>query len=248
MSHNRTTTRLRYYMFENIYQFRDIGGYQTVDNRTIAYNYLFRASALYGLRRDDQRQIYDLGVRTVIDMRTVQEIREQGATTFDADFDINVVHLPMVADHELLSTLGTMERSMSIMASVEYIYPFLQQFFATLSAVDHAVVFHCSLGIDRTGLLTAILLDVAGVAHEEIVSDFSRTNIYLAPRLPILRQRRPNYLSAQQFEQLIMAHPQAMRDLLQYLYQTHGSAREFLLHAGVPQSQIDVVVQRLVIP
>jgi protein-tyrosine phosphatase len=125
---------------------------------------------------------------------------------------------------------------------------FFLQFFEIVSSIDHAVVFHCSLGIDRTGLLTALLLDVAGVDHEEIVSDYSRTNIYLAPRLPLLRQRRPNYLTPNQFEQLIVAHPQAMRDLLQYVYQKYGSVREFLVHVGVPSQQIDQVVHRMLTP
>lgn len=245
MSLNRPSMRLRYYMFENIYQFRDIGGYRTVDGRTVAYNRFFRSSALYGLSRDDQQQIYDLGVRTVIDMRTAVEIAQQGRTEFDRSFEIDVIHLPMVADHETLTSLGSISRSTALITGVEYVRPFLQQFFAITHRLDHAVVFHCSLGIDRTGLLTAMLLDILGVAHEEIISDFSRTNIYLAPRLPMLRQRRPNYLTPQQFEQLIVAHPQAMHELLQYVYQTYGSIREFLLHAGVPKSHIDSVLQRL---
>jgi protein-tyrosine phosphatase len=65
-------------MFENIYQFRDIGGYVTVDIHVTAYNRFFRSSALFGMTIDDQRQVYDLGVRTIIDVRTAEEIVEQG--------------------------------------------------------------------------------------------------------------------------------------------------------------------------
>lgn len=245
MSLYRPSTRLRYYMFENIYQFRDIGGYATVDNRTTVYNRFFRSSALYGITPDDQRQLYDLGIRTVIDIRTAEEIVEQGRTQFDPAFTMNLLHVPMITQHQVLHELAAGSRSASLISGIEQIYPFFPQFFEIVSSVHHAVVFHCSLGIDRTGLLTALLLDVAGVAHEEIVSDFSRTNIYLAPRLPILRQRRPNYLTQNQFEQLIVAHPQAMRDLLQYVYQKYGSAREFLMHTGVPGQQIDQVVHRM---
>lgn len=246
MSLYRPSMRLRYYMFENIYQFRDIGGYRTIDGHLIAYNHFFRSSALYGLSVDDQRQIYELGVRTVIDIRTDKELVEQGQTLFDPAFVVHVIHMPMVVDHALLTSLAVAPRSTSLITGVDLVQPFFRQFFETVSALEHAVVFHCSLGIDRTGLLTAILLDVAGVTHEEIISDFSRTNIYLAPRLPILRQRRPSYLTPQQFEQLIVAHPQAMRDLLQYIYQKYGNARGFLIQAGVPHSQIDRVLQRLI--
>lgn len=246
MSLYRPSTRLRYYMFENIYQFRDIGGYATVDGHTTVYNRFFRASALYGMTVDDQRQVHDLGVRTVIDVRTAQEIIEQGRTQFDSSFAVNLLHVPMVVKHQALYELASVSRSEALISGIEQVHPFFPQFFEILSSVDHAVVFHCSLGIDRTGLITAMLLDVAGVAHEEIVSDFSRTNIYLAPRLPLLRQRRPAYLTPQQFEQLIVAHPQAMRDLLQYIYQKYGSAREFLMRIGVTSEQIDRVVHRMI--
>jgi len=246
MSLYRPSMRLRYYMFENIYQFRDIGGYRTVDGHITAYNRFFRSSALYGMTSDDQRQVYNLGVRTIIDLRTAEELVEQGQTRFDAEFAINLLHVPMITRHQSLYELGAVSRSAAMINGVEQIHPFFPQFFDVVSNLDHAVVFHCSLGIDRTGLLTAMLLDVAGVSHEEIVSDFSRTNIYLAPRLPMLRQRRPSYLTPHQFEQLIVAHPQAMRDLLQYIYQTYGSARGYLMHTGVPSYQIDQVVQRLI--
>jgi protein-tyrosine phosphatase len=233
-------------MFENIYQFRDIGGYTTVDGYMTVYNRFFRASALYGITLDNQRQVYDLGVRTVIDLRTAEEIIEQGRTQFDASVAVNLLHIPMLTRHQALYDLAGDSRSDALIKGVEQIHSFFLQFFEVVSRLDHAVVFHCSLGIDRTGLLTAMLLDMAGVAHEEIVSDFSRTNIYLAPRLPILRQRRPSYLTPQQFEQLIVAHPQAMRDLLQYIYQKYGSARGFLTHIGVPSQHIDQVHHRMI--
>lgn len=248
MSLYRPSTRLRYYMFENIYQFRDIGGYTTVDGRMIAYNRFFRSSALYGMTSDDQRHVWDLGVRTIIDLRTAEELVEQGSTQFDAAFAVDVRHIPMVTRHQSLYDLASGSRSEALINGIEQVHAFFPRFFEVVSTLEHATVFHCSLGIDRTGLLTALLLDVVGVAHEEIVSDFSRTNIYLAPRLPLLRQRRPAYLTPNQFEQLIVAHPQAMRDLLQYVYQTYGSAREFLLHTGVPSQQIDSVVQYMLTP
>lgn len=246
MSLYRPSTRLRYYTFEHIYQFRDIGGYTTVDGHMTVYNRFFRSSALYGITLEDQRQVYDLGVRTVIDLRTAEELVEQGRTQFDDSIAMNLLHIPMITRHQSLYDLAAISRSEALINGLEQIHPFFPQFFEVVSALDHAVVFHCSLGIDRTGLLTALLLDLAGVAHEEIVSDFSRTNIYLAPRLPLLRQRRPAYLTPNEFEQLIVAHPQAMRDLLQYVYQKYGNARGFLMHVGVSTQHIEQVLHRLI--
>lgn len=246
MSLYRSSTRLRYYTFEHIYQFRDIGGYTTVDGHMTVYNRFFRSSALYGITLEDQHQVYDLGVRTVIDLRTAEEIVEQGRTQFDDSIAINLLHIPMLTQYQSLYEFSAGPRSEALIKGIEQIRPFFSQFFASISELDHAVVFHCSLGIDRTGLLTALLLDLAGVSHEEIVSDFSRTNIYLAPRLPLLRQRRPAYMTPNQFEQLIVAHPQAMRDLLQYIYQEYGNARGFLLDVGVSSQYIDQVLHRLI--
>ena len=37
-------------------------------------------------------------------------------------------------------------------------------------------LFHCSAGKDRTGVLAALLLDLAGVEHDAIVADYALTS------------------------------------------------------------------------
>ncbi|MGA1332198.1 MAG: tyrosine-protein phosphatase, partial [Ilumatobacteraceae bacterium] len=52
-----------------VHNFRDLGGYPTVDGRETRWRTLFRADGLYRLTHDDAERVVGLGVRTVIDLR-----------------------------------------------------------------------------------------------------------------------------------------------------------------------------------
>ena len=61
--------------FEGVANFRDLGGYETADGRTVRWRQLFRSDALhYMTKRDAVRARDELGIRTVIDLRTLEAI------------------------------------------------------------------------------------------------------------------------------------------------------------------------------
>ncbi len=64
--------------FEGCVNFRDLGGYRTADGSEIGWRRLFRADGLHRLTEADRAQLVDLGVATVIDLRTVDEAEQRG--------------------------------------------------------------------------------------------------------------------------------------------------------------------------
>ena len=58
--------------------FRDLGGYETADGRTVRRRHLFRSDALFRLTESDAAQVQALGVTTLIDFRTPDELEEHG--------------------------------------------------------------------------------------------------------------------------------------------------------------------------
>ena len=59
-----------------VHNFRDLGGYPTADGRETRWRTLFRADGLYRLTPDDTQSVVDLGVTTVVDLRS-----DRGATS-----------------------------------------------------------------------------------------------------------------------------------------------------------------------
>jgi len=60
------------------FDFRDLGGYPTVDGGRTRWWRLFRSDGLHRLTGDDQREVQTLGVSSVIDLRTPEEVADQG--------------------------------------------------------------------------------------------------------------------------------------------------------------------------
>ena len=67
-------------VFENVFNFRDLGGYRGADGRTVRWGRLFRADDLCRLDDADLARLGELGVRTVIDLRRPDEIERHGRT------------------------------------------------------------------------------------------------------------------------------------------------------------------------
>jgi len=73
----------RWVRLHAVHNFRDLGGYPTRDGRSTRWRSVFRADGLYRLTKKDVEIVRELGVRTVIDLRTAKEIEERGRYPVD---------------------------------------------------------------------------------------------------------------------------------------------------------------------
>ena len=80
--------------FEGCVNFRDLGGYRTTDGRMVAWRTLFRADGLNKLTDADLAQLTDLGLATVIDLRTLDEAEQRGSFPVDR-VAVTYVGLPL---------------------------------------------------------------------------------------------------------------------------------------------------------
>lgn len=63
---------------EGSFNFRDLGGYATGDGRSVRWGRLYRSDALHDLTSDDVARLRELGLRTVVDLRTERELDRSG--------------------------------------------------------------------------------------------------------------------------------------------------------------------------
>ncbi len=232
--------------FEGCVNFRDLGGYRTLDGREIGWRRLFRADGLNKLTPADRDQLVGLGLATVIDLRTVDEAEQRGRFPVDL-VPVRYVDLPLT--DVLPSTEELPEwREASYVASrygqmVSRGGPVLTRAIEVLASVDSLpAVVHCSAGKDRTGVLSALVLAFLGVPDETIVEDYALSGLAMERLLERLKAEYPDSVEAvEQFAPAILhVVPETMEQFLTSLRAEYGT------YAGLAEALgVSAAVSRL---
>ena len=174
--------------FEGAHNFRDIGGYPTVDGSSLRQGRLFRSDHLARLTDADQLLFNELGIRTVIDLRRESE-RAANKSRIDNP-RVKDISLPVAARGADVQSLRRMmergqitrddARDYLIGANRDFIRVFshvYRDFMHLLLEEDaYPIVFHCAAGKDRTGFATALIHTALGVSMEDVMHDYLATN------------------------------------------------------------------------
>ena len=125
------------------------------------------------------------GVRTIIDLRNEDEREPDSCARPDALATLSLPHDPL-EEHDFWN--GGWEDSPEFGTPLYYaahLGRFPERSARVLAAIAHAppggVVVHCAGGRDRTGLISLLLLALAGVETEEIVADYELSDERLPP-------------------------------------------------------------------
>jgi len=260
----RMDTEARLVPLEGSFNFRDLGGYPGRDGRSIRWGRLYRADALHELTAEDVDRLRDLGLRTVIDLRTERELARSGRGPLEPE-DVAFHHLAVV--QEGLRDGGTPDGAAegeSVAAPApagddladRYLWYLdvgqasLVQALSLLGGEEHyPLVFHCAAGKDRTGVLAALVLEILGVGREVIVADY----VVTGERLRFIMER---WLADPEFAERMAKVPASrfgvealtMEGFLDQLQARYGGARSWALEAGVPAQVLDRMTELLLEP
>ena len=170
--------------FEGLQNFRDLGGYRTSDGGHTVWGQIYRADALHKLTAADLIAFERLGVRVVYDLRGDKE-RATHPNPFEA---IQLAVVGQQDDGEGRAVDPGVYRGTSdgerllrdlYLGMLEHSGPLLGQLLTGLARSDHRpAVFHCHAGKDRTGIVAALILLVAGVSRDDILDDYELTRRY----------------------------------------------------------------------
>jgi len=234
---------------EAVHNFRDLGGYATADGRSTRWRTLFRSDGLYRLRgADDMSRVRQLGLKSVIDLRTEREQREQGIFPTD-DIEVTFHHLSIVdvtwSDTETPKFDDEVEflvwgyRDMLEIGSSRF-----ADAMHVLAQTDSLpAVFHCAAGKDRTGVLAALLLSSLGVDDAQICADYGLTKDAMRRSIAWSKVHRPEL--AERYATIpkayLAADPRAMQIILAELAQRHGSVRNYVREIGVADNTVDAL-------
>ena len=230
------------------YNVRDLGGCPTADGKTTRYRAFLRADGLHNLSESTKASLIEYGVRTVIDLRRTRETVETPNALAGME-EVEYLHLNMIGDTDPPGYIQPPQDEWTTPEATANIYRVLlderqgvisETLVALASSKGHTAIYHCAAGTDRTGIISALLLGLAGVPAETIVEDYALSAHGL--RRWVLAEGIPHYLADQDFTREeppeLLAPPVAMERTLQHLGDRYGGIESYVRHIGLVDSQI----------
>lgn len=184
---------LKHIAMKNVHNFRDLGGYPTADGCCTKWGMLYRSDALSRLNHEEWETLVRRNVKTVIDLRGKSEVASAPVHTPE---HVAYYHYSLMRELDGMmetegqvhpkenqgSSAGPILESMkldygkSLFGNVGCCVDILNTITMRLEA--GAIVFMCSAGKDRTGMIAALLLYLCDVAGEDIIADYIVSNTY----------------------------------------------------------------------
>ncbi|HZU72017.1 MAG TPA: tyrosine-protein phosphatase [Acidimicrobiales bacterium] len=248
------TEQLRLLAFEACFNFRDLGGYPAADGRRLRWRQLYRSDTLHRLTEADARRFANLGLRTVIDLRSRTEIDDYGRLSVEHP-GLAWHHLPMLDNVRLAPRQGGEPEDDEPPEPGAVYVRIAEDFGASVAGAFDLLtslgalpaVFHCTSGKDRTGIIAAMVLDLAGVPDDVIAEDYALTQVALERRTRWIEQHEPDFAAflAQIPPERRAATPEKILGFLSGLRSRHGSVEEFLVGLGIERERLELFRQAL---
>jgi len=224
---------------------RDLGGYATAAGQT-RWRRILRADGLHRIDADGMATLVAAGVATVIDLRHPGELQTQ-PNPFSGNASVHYHNVslfeslapePRPGEDVLLAlyrlALDTRQTAIAQVLTI------------IADAPKGAVLFHCTAGKDRTGIVSALLLAVAGVESALIVEDYALTGEMIAPMIEeIVADAVARGVDVEAFRPMLAADPATMAATIAHIETTYGSASSYLEKIGLSADTIERLRHRL---
>jgi protein-tyrosine phosphatase len=186
---NKGATFTRHLDWEGCFNARDLGGLRTTDGATTRWGAAVRADALSGLTATGWSALVAHGVRTVVDLRNDDELGRDAAPR---PREVTTIHVPLDGseDREFWDEWDCGPQFGTPLYYLPHLERMPERSVAVLTAIARAepggVAFHCGAGRDRAGLITMLLLALAGVSATDIAADYALSADRLSVRYAAL--------------------------------------------------------------
>ncbi|KIY49482.1 hypothetical protein FISHEDRAFT_41583 [Fistulina hepatica ATCC 64428] len=197
-----TLSKPPFVQISGVLNMRDLGSYPSTaySPRVTKPRFMFRAAELSGITDEGRSQLKQLGITTVFDLRSDLE-KAKYHTPEPVIEGVCVHRTPVFREEDYSPEIRTQRFDLYASGKIE---AFMQLYSEILEHARNAFgavlchvrddpsggfIFHCTAGKDRTGVLAAILLKLAGVDNDTIAHEYSLTRVGREPDREKIMQR-----------------------------------------------------------
>jgi protein-tyrosine phosphatase len=244
--------RSRDLTWDGLLNVRDLGGHRTEDGGETRYGSVVRADSLHQLTEAGWKSVVDYGIRTVVDLRMDEE--REGDPPPGAP--VELLHISLFDDDKkVFEEVEAASKAApdAAMATKEVYLLFLEHFKtnvatairAVANAPEGGVVVHCMGGKDRTGLVTALLLALAGVDDDQIAADYALSEERLRPRHELWFAEAETAAELERLRRIAQTPASSIAGVLAELERRYGGIEGYLRDAGMSDEDLALARARL---
>jgi protein-tyrosine phosphatase len=237
---------------------RDLGGYPTKYGKTTNFGMFVRSEAPVELTERDIEFLKDYKITKSLDFRGDADITLFPSSLRNIE-NIEYIHLPMFgrADAAGFEDNGDDPSKnfsgwgKSYVQWIEMYKGWIKDVIHELAETENACQFNCNAGKDRTGIISAFILSIAGVNLNDIAFDYCISRTMLKPRFPELTKQWGDYLKDKDGK-LITNHPflytpkEAMEQLFKYIYMKYKSTENFLYSCNISEKDVFIIRNKMI--
>lgn len=216
---------------------RDIGGYAARDGGKTRCGAFLRSDIPQMLTDCDIAAIKAAGITDVIDLRSLDEVNRLPCAFNDVE-EINYHHYALNGNGRVPKSPDKVAESYMEIANGHESVANVMRIIAKSSG---GVLYHCTAGKDRTGVLTAILMMLAGTSSEDIIEDYMQSE-------PNLREITDKLCSMYDDLDKDVITPQRryIEEFINLFTEKYGSADNYMEQIGLEQIEVNSIYKKLV--
>ncbi|MCL2631338.1 MAG: tyrosine-protein phosphatase [Firmicutes bacterium] len=241
---------------EKVINLRDLGGVKVANDREVRGGVFFRSSCLDRASESDTATIKALGINTIVDfrddnwyeMRRKRDKSEICKNYFNVPVQVesaNIVKLKRLS-YSALKNLSDQDM-IECYENLAFGNHSYKKLFEVIKNGDTPVLFNCSVGKDRTGVASAILLYMLGAPKEEVVNEYILSREAIPKICAKARKRIPFFLRGlimPKMEPMFLAEPEFILAPLNRIDEAGGIYKYFEAEYGYSKEDIKRVREK----
>ena len=176
--------QIKRYRFNRAINFRDMGGVYAENDKIVRWNKLYRSDKFEGTTDDEWATMHKSGIKTILDMRS---FKEADISPDKCPDDFKYIHCPLVEEDLSFDNIDSPAMQAFAKSVGEGYKNIVLTHGDNLAKIiniissninEGGVVFHCTSGKDRTGVVASAIYYILGVSIEDIVADYQVSYTY----------------------------------------------------------------------
>lgn len=223
-------------LLETTLNTRDLGDYIGGNGKPLRLRQLIRSDRQAYPNGRDLEFLRSNGITTIIDMRTPDDISGK-PSAFSTIDGFDYFNFPIQEGSQVPESIEAVPGSYMIIAGS----PSLKDIFNKMAEAESGVMFNCSAGKDRTGVVSAIILMLCGVSEDDIVADYMLSKDYNRERFKMAAIHHPDLDI-----NIIIPRESYIRDFMRLFKEKYGSVEDYFDSIGISKENVKKIRNKMI--